>query len=546
AKVSLDCLTNFLHETELLDEYMVADHKDSILSIASSPDGDIIGFKDASFTWSFRSNPEEHTPSSKPFILCIEGELLFKRGSINLILGPTGLGKTSILMALLGEMHYIPVSPSSWFNLPRAGGIAYAVQESWVQNEKIRCGLKRDLGLFAAGDQTEVGEKGLTLSGGQKARVTLARAVYSSADILLLDDVLAALDVHTATWIVDKCFKGDLIQGQTVLLVAHNVPLTKPIANYVVSLGLDGQIASHGTLLSENTALSREVETLQAEEAEGKAVVVDKDEEIVDRTSQGKLILEEDVAEGHVTWSAMMLFWESLGGPFFWLVFIGGLFLSDILGTMQSWFLGYWTEQYNQRPAPDVNAPIYLGVYGLLIIRFVIVYTTAYMTYVFGTIRAAKVIHTKLIQSILGTTLRWLDTTPTSRVVTRCTQDMNAVDDDVSAYFSFAVELSIKVLVKVTAICMITLAFIGPTFLVVSLRAWCGRIYMAAELNIKREMSVAKAPVLGHFGAAIAGLTSIRAYGAQRLFREQSYRHIDRYTKAARTFYNLNRCGRDW
>ena len=70
-----------------------------------------------------------------------------------------------------------------------------------------------------AGDLTEVGEKGLTLSGGQKARVTLARAIYSSAETLLLDDVLSALDVHTARWIVDKCFRGDLVRGRTVVLV---------------------------------------------------------------------------------------------------------------------------------------------------------------------------------------------------------------------------------------------------------------------------------------------------------------------------------------
>ena len=71
---------------------------------------------------------------------------------------------------------------------------------------------------------TEVGEKGLTLSGGQKARITLARAVYSNAEILLLDDVLAALDVHTARWIVDKCFKGDLLRGRTVILVVRRCP----------------------------------------------------------------------------------------------------------------------------------------------------------------------------------------------------------------------------------------------------------------------------------------------------------------------------------
>ena len=184
--------------------------------------------------------------------------MVFKQGKINLIVGPTGCGKTSLLMALLGELHYVPSGPDSWFNLPRENGVAYAAQESWVQNETIRdnilfgsefdenryrkvihqCGLSKDLTLFEAGDKTEVGEKGLTLSGGQKARVTLARAVYSRAQVLILDDILAALDVHTAKWIVEKCLEGDLVRGRTVLLV---VRCCIPPAEFLADTTLDPQ-----------------------------------------------------------------------------------------------------------------------------------------------------------------------------------------------------------------------------------------------------------------------------------------------------------------
>ena len=188
------------------------------------------------------------TPGSsrRHFTLRIQDEVIFKQGKINLIVGPTGCGKTSLLMALLGELHYVPSGPDSWFNLPRENGVAYAAQESWVQNETIRdnilfgsefdevryrkvihqCGLSKDLNLFEAGDKTEVGEKGLTLSGGQKARVTLARAIYSEAQILILDDILAALDVHTAKWIVEECLQGDLVRGRTVLLVVSGKATT--------------------------------------------------------------------------------------------------------------------------------------------------------------------------------------------------------------------------------------------------------------------------------------------------------------------------------
>lgn len=92
----------------------------------------------AHFTWMTEFVGGTETPSTKSFRLRIEDKLTFVRGGFNVIIGPTGSGKTSILMALLGEMHYVPLGPDSWVNLPRTGGVAYAAQESWVQNETIR------------------------------------------------------------------------------------------------------------------------------------------------------------------------------------------------------------------------------------------------------------------------------------------------------------------------------------------------------------------------------------------------------------------------
>ena len=246
AKVSLDRLHEFLRKTELLDEFD-PNCKDTAIDDNVKTNAELIGIRNASFTWA--NEPDGIiTPGSprRKFTLRIKDEVIFKKEKINLIVGPTGCGKTSLLMALLGELHYLPAGPDSWCNLPRGGGVAYAAQESWVQNETIRnnilfgspyeeqryknviyqCGLSRDLSLFDAGDHTEVGEKGLTLSGGQKARVTLARAIYSRAQILILDDVLAALDVHTARWVVDKCLQGDLVHGRTVLLVVSTLLTT--------------------------------------------------------------------------------------------------------------------------------------------------------------------------------------------------------------------------------------------------------------------------------------------------------------------------------
>ncbi|KAH9166801.1 hypothetical protein EDB89DRAFT_2245991 [Lactarius sanguifluus] len=566
ARVSLDRVNDFLHDTELLDEFADAEKGSErvMLADASHFDQDVIGFQNASFTWSNDDADGTLTPSRRRFTLRVHDELLFKRGCFNLIIGPTGSGKTSLLMALLGEMHFVPMGPNSWFHLPRQGGVSYAAQESWVQNETIRvrttnvvalavfvlseeqdnillgtaydeerydkviyqCGLERDLSLFDAGDKTEVGEKGLTLSGGQKARVTLARAVYSPAQILILDDVLAALDVHTARWIVEKCFKGDLIRGRTILLVTHNVAMATPLAEYVVSLGKDGLITSRGSI---SDALKKD-KMLAKELAEGARAIKDDEKKInseePDETVQsadGKLILAEEISEGNVSWDA------GAHPVLFWILFPVGLLLCDTLMTVQTWFMGYWAEQYNIYPPEQVNITFHLTVYGLIILAATVSFTIGCGVYVFGALRASRTIHQTLIESVLSTTLRWLDTTPTSRIITRVTQDIRALDGPVADTFVLAFDISVVMLLKFVAVVSLTPVFSVPGIAIAVFGAWLGHVYMKAQIAIKREMSNAKAPVLGHFGASVVGLASIRAYGAQLAFREESYRRIDRW-----------------
>ncbi|KAE9395907.1 P-loop containing nucleoside triphosphate hydrolase protein [Gymnopus androsaceus JB14] len=542
AKVSLD-------RTELLDSLSEKIPESGYFVPADQvTDSQEIGFRDATFTWS-SDVAGSLTPSKRKFKLKIEGELLFRKNCVNLIIGETGSGKTSLLMALLSEMHFIPSGPESWYNLPRDAGIAYAAQESWVQNETIRenivfgspfdeerykkviyqCGLERDITLFEAGDATEVGEKGLTLSGGQKARITLARAIYS---------------VHTSKWIVDKCFTGDLMDGRTMILVTHNIAITRPIAGFVVALK-EGRIESQGTV---SEALGKD--PVLAEEARIEQQVIDKTGEEVDdqrppeeTKGDGKLIVAEEIQEGHVSWSAVKMYLTSMGGQYSWaffLAFIFTMFVTEVLNALQTWYLGYWASQYESQDAASVS-----------VFHAMIIYTIGVLIYVFGTIRASRAIHKELIASIFGAgdtenTLahdltRWLDTTPTSRVIARCTQDIRAVDGPVPQWLQALSELSAMMILKYTAVVIITPIFVIPGVLVAVLGAACGQVYIKAQLSVKREMSNARAPVLGHFGAAIAGLTSIRAYGVQETFIAESIRRIDRYTRAARTYFNLNR-----
>ncbi|KIJ38971.1 hypothetical protein M422DRAFT_258389 [Sphaerobolus stellatus SS14] len=564
-KVSLDRLNDFLRETELLDEFTATEPIVVRLTTETLTGADIIGFKDATFSWHNEADDGTATQSARPFKLRVDGELIFKKGCINLIVGPTGCGKTSMLMALLGEMHFVPSTVDSWFNLPREGGVAYAPQESWVQNATIRdnivfgspfdeerykkvlqqCALEQDLELFEAADKTEIGERGLTLSGGQKARVTLARAVYSNADTILLDDILAALDVHTSKWIIEKCLRGDLIRGRTVILVTHNVALASPVADFVVSLGLDGTVTTSSTIsevLQSNDALKMEIE----EEMD----LLDKVEEeitpVKETKTAGKLIMAEEVAEGHVSWKSIMLFLTALGGNhpgIFYTLWIFGLVLSDWSQLLKLWFLGYWGSQYETHVSDPskVNVAFYLGIYAAITLVIIITYCAAYLYYVLGTMRASRTIHNQLVTSVLGTTLRWLDETLTSRITTRCTQDIRAVDGPIANSWDTLVDLGLAVIGRLVVVVIFTPIFVFPALGIAVMGLYTGNFYLKAQMAVKREMSNAKAPLLAHLGAAIAGLTSVRAYGAQETFKTESLKKIDQYSRVARVTYNLNR-----
>lgn len=103
------------------------------------------------------------------------------------------------------------------------------------------------------------------------------------------------------------------------------------------------------------------------------------------------------------------------------------------------------------------------------------------------------------------------------------------------------IELTITLVIRIAAIVYMTPIFILPGIAVGAIGSWFGQIYIKAQLSVKREMSNAKAPVMSHLGAAIAGLVSIRAFGAQNAVKLETSARINRYTRSARTFYNLNR-----
>ncbi|EIN07942.1 P-loop containing nucleoside triphosphate hydrolase protein [Punctularia strigosozonata HHB-11173 SS5] len=565
AKVALDRINEFFNDTELIRPN--AGLEDAPTQIPPSYNDDSrVGFADATFTWDKIETGRTKNAKKRHFRLSIAGEVTFERGAINLIVGPTGSGKTSTLLALLGEMYYYPQNEASWYNLPRGGHIAYAAQESWVLNETIRENIVfgspfdearyqkvQDLDMLASGDRTEVGEKGITLRqvvDGQKARVTLARAVYSKADIVLLDDVLAALDVHTAKHVVDRCLKGDLLRGRTVLLVTHNLALTRSLAKKVIRVDRQGHVMAESSLneaiehdASLGQELAKEEELVQKAEAaipfeEPGDAAAKKD----DSGNAGKLIVAEDIAHGTVGMDAIMLYLRNVGGPWFWFWRLTFVATSAAFKLYEPYFLGIWSNQYMDHDAADVPATKYLSGYAALCLLELVTGALAWTLWLAGSMRASARIHRLLVESVFGATFRWLDTVPVSRVIARCTKDIRSVDGGVRNMYNVQQILIVSVLFRIVAIVYVVgwgALAAGLTVLIIGFGM--GRFYNTAQRAVKREQSVAKAPVLSLFGAGLAGLPSIRAYGAQEHFGRQLTTRINHYTMLTRNLQNINR-----
>ncbi len=195
-----------------------------------------LSISDASCSW---SQDLTETLSGITFDVC-DGEILAVTGSV-------GSGKSSLLTTILGEL------PLCNGVISHRGKVAYVPQIPWVFSGTIRenilfglpfnqeklqrvievCGLTKDLADFSNGDLTEIGQRGVTLSGGQKARVGLARAVYSDADIYLLDDPLSAVDTKVGRELFHSCILGHL-SGRIRLLVTHQLQYLKDVDRIAV------------------------------------------------------------------------------------------------------------------------------------------------------------------------------------------------------------------------------------------------------------------------------------------------------------------------
>lgn len=336
------------------------------------------------------SNSGINTPAEIHRFELRDIDIIFPTGRLTLVTGPTASGKTALLMALLGEMTpvYTEGSVTPFVYLPKnttqleestglRNCISYCSQSPWLEHLSIRdnilfgspmdqdrynqvlecCALDPDLNILEDGDQTEIGARGVSLSGGQKARVALARAVYARTKHVLLDDPLSAVDSHTARHLVDKLLRGPLMANRTVILVTHHVELVLPYSQYFVRM-LDGRIDTQGTPgeLQSRGILDVLVHESQAEEqptvasAEELAAIVEGDEETQNDIKANdkpkkprKLVEDEARATGRVKFHVYKSYLKA-SGYFTWVIMLGILGLGQLGGVVEKLWMQIWGE----------------------------------------------------------------------------------------------------------------------------------------------------------------------------------------------------------
>ncbi|KAL1409872.1 hypothetical protein Q8F55_003871 [Vanrija albida] len=311
----------------------------------------------------------------------------FPIGKLSIVAGPTGAGKSAVLKALLGELDLIEgktflpknvtdVDPSTGLR----NSVAYAAQTPWLQQKSIKdnilfgeelnedrydavveaCALTPDFDILEDGDETEIGDKGVSLSGGQKARVALARAVYSFTKHVLLDDPLAAVDSHTAKHLTEKCINGPLLKGRTVIIVSHHVELLLPSADYLVRI-VDGRVDTQGT--PEDLRAAGNLDGIVAiEEAEGAVVetVQPEDVESVTGSTEGdakkekkdkkkgpgrKLVKDEERAVGNVKWGTYLLYIRA-ATYITWAISLIVMIFGQVSSLAEQLWIKFWGDAY--------------------------------------------------------------------------------------------------------------------------------------------------------------------------------------------------------
>ena len=405
-------------------------------SIEPEPEtGSELKLQTASFAW----------PGTGHHVLH-EISLAFPAG-LTVITGKIGAGKTALLLALMGELDHLAGSV-----IQSHEKIGYCGQRPWLQSTSIRdnilfhssfeesrysqvveaCALTPDLACLKDGDRSMIGENGVGLSGGQKARVALARALYARANLLLLDDPLSALDQETAQTVVHKCFEGPLSEGRKIILVTHRVELCLGVTRQVVEMSEGRTRVLDELEFADSDTFSR---ALSSDPSKGGNFKLDEGQEAQN------FIEEEHRAHGGVK-SAIYWQYVKAGKIKWWAVLVSILAIYRLVTVGETWFIKEWGEAFksNERerrarpvpfdrfPSPEISAIPWLIGFGSIATTRSCLFLISRSFMLVITYSAAHSMFKDVLQRVSHANFRFYDTTPIGRLMNRLTSDVGILE----------------------------------------------------------------------------------------------------------------------
>lgn len=556
-------------------------------------DGLVVGFDNATFEWPVQSDASSdaradiqlaEVPSPQTFRLS-NLQIHFHKNGLNLICGPSGSGKSSLLLALLGEMEllqghvHLPLSQEPIGDESLVSDVAYCPQEPWIMNQTIRdnilfglrfqsrrykmvldaVALSRDVTEFEKGDLTIAGERGSRLSGGQKQRVALARALYSHAQFLLLDDCLSALDSRTGRHILFQAIKGPLMEGRTCILATHHTQLVLPHCDYavflengnvkqqgnaseIVRLGIAGASGLDGKADDESRRPSLAHQVEMATSAMLHSEISEADEsndwtEGENEASQFKAgsAYHEDKSTGAVSLSVINTYLKSMGHWWFWVLVFFAFALQQITSLGTNLWIKVWANEFDKSKSHEdpnpVNSVYYLAVYGFICLAYVLISFIRDLMTFSGALKASARIFDNLLDSILHARLIFFDKVPFGQITNRFSRDVEAVDQEVaphstSTFYTFCSLATVVALISAMIPVFLPIAaIICFAYYIITV------IYINSARDLKRIESVQRSPLYQHFGEALAGYVSVRAYGHVERFKEENQVLIDGFNQ---------------
>lgn len=509
-------------------------------------------------------NPTEESPAiaeNKPFSLH-DINITINRTELVAIIGQVGSGKSSFLSGIAGDMR------TTSGDISLGGSRAFCPQHAWIQNATLQenilfgkamdeawysqvvhaCALRPDFDILPAGDQTEIGERGINLSGGQKQRVNLARAIHSNSDIILMDDPLSAVDAHVGRHIFENAICG-LLQGRCRVLATHQLHYLGRCDRIIM---LDqGNIKAMGSFndLSENNHSFRELlssvvqsNPMASEQMSQSSASKTTDEQ---PTSSLRLMQDEERAASSVPWSLYGDYVRAAGSVWLFVPPIILLLLSQGANVTTGLWLSYWYVPPFKKACPrltfanprvsrrfDITRGRYVGIYvGLAISQLLLIFAFSWSLSILGT-RSSRTLFDNAMRRILRAPASFFDTTPLGRITNRFSKDVEVLDNTITD----ALRQYMFTLAMITSIFTLFVVFfhysgiaLGPMLL---LFLFAAAYYRSSAREIKRYEANLRSTMFARFSEAITGIPSIRAYGLQAHFTHVLRATVDDFNSA--------------